>query len=65
MVYAGGLKYILLSAVIYGPGTVLFIIAKRKQKRSIFAPIEKCLFAVAIIAALAAVYSLAIGIITV
>lgn len=65
MVYAGGLKYILLSAVIYGPGTVLFIIAKREQKRSIFAPIEKCLFAVAIIAALAAVYSLATGIITV
>lgn len=37
------MKYILLSAVIYGPGTLLFIIAKREQNKSIFTPIEKCL----------------------
>ncbi|CQR23042.1 arginine/ornithine antiporter [Yersinia enterocolitica] len=65
MVYAGGLKYILLSAVIYGPGTVLFIIAKREQNKPIFTSIEKCLFAVAIIAAIVALYSLAVGIISV
>ncbi|MDW9425854.1 amino acid permease, partial [Yersinia enterocolitica] len=65
MVYAGGLKYILLSAVIYGPGTLLFIIAKREQKKLVFSAIEKCAFAVALIAAVAALYSLATGIITV
>ncbi|EKT4464417.1 MULTISPECIES: hypothetical protein [Pseudomonas] len=30
MLYAGGLKYLLLSAVIYAPGTLLSSIARRK-----------------------------------
>ncbi|AKA37498.1 basic amino acid/polyamine antiporter [Yersinia ruckeri] len=61
MVYAGGLKYVLLSAVIYGPGTLLFILAKREQHMPVFTVIEKMLFAVAIVAAAGAIYGLVIG----
>lgn len=65
MLYAGGLKYLLLSAVIYGPGTLLFIIAKREQHQKLFTAMEKGLFTIVIIAAVVAIYSLATGIITV
>lgn len=61
MVYAGGLKYVLLSAVIYGPGTLLFILAKREQHLPVFTVIEKILFAVAIVAAIGAIYGLVMG----
>lgn len=61
MVYAGGLKYVLLSAVIYGPGTLLFILAKREQHKPVFTAVEKVLFAVAIAAAAGAVYGLVTG----
>jgi hypothetical protein len=40
MLYAGGAKFILLSALLYTPGTILFIIAKREQSRTVFTPVE-------------------------
>ena len=30
MIYAGGLKFILLSAILFGPGTILYYIARRE-----------------------------------
>ena len=36
MIYAGGLKYILLSAVLFGPGTVLYVWARREQGKAVF-----------------------------
>lgn len=63
MIYAGGLKYLLLSAIIYGPGTVLFIMAKREQRAQLFNPAETILFVIVMIAAIAALWSLATGII--
>lgn len=65
MVYAGGLKYVLLSAVIYGPGTLLFILAKRERHQRIFSALETVFFVIAMLAAAAAVYCLARGIISV
>ena len=32
MIYAGGLKFLLLSAVLYAPGTALYFLARREQK---------------------------------
>jgi arginine:ornithine antiporter/lysine permease len=32
----GGPRYLLLAAVIYAPGIVLFVIAKREKKEAIF-----------------------------
>jgi arginine:ornithine antiporter/lysine permease len=65
MLYAGGMKYILLSAVIYGPGTLLYIIAKREQNAKLFTPAEMGLFVIVMVAAIVAIYSIATGIITI
>ncbi|AJJ61453.1 amino acid permease [Yersinia aldovae] len=65
MIYAGGLKYLLLSAIIYGPGTILYLIAKREQHQKAFNTYERILFIVLIVAAVAAIYSIATGIITI
>lgn len=40
LVYAGGFRYFVLSCVIYAPGTILFLISRREQRGSIFAPYE-------------------------
>ena len=65
MLYAGGMKYLLLSAVIYGPGTLLYFIAKREQKSQFFNPMERIIFIVVMIAAIAALWGIATGIITI
>ncbi|WP_018182312.1 basic amino acid/polyamine antiporter [Kaistia granuli] len=65
LIYAGGLKFLLLSTVIYAPGTILFVIARREQGKRVFTPAEWALFAVAVAGALAALYGLATGLISV
>jgi arginine:ornithine antiporter / lysine permease len=65
MIYAGGLKYLLLSAIIYGPGTILYLIAKREQHQKAFNTYERILFIVLIVAAVVALYSIFTGIITI
>lgn len=65
MIYAGGLKFILLSAVLYAPGTLLYIWARREQKKTVFAASELAIFIVAILGALIGIYGLATGSITV
>ena len=37
MIYAGGLKFILLSAILFAPGTVLYFWARREQGKPVFA----------------------------
>ena len=44
MIYAGGMKFVLLSAVLYGPGTVLYFWARREQSRRVFTPVEWIIF---------------------
>ncbi|KFK94645.1 MULTISPECIES: amino acid permease [unclassified Serratia (in: enterobacteria)] len=65
MLYAGGMKYLLLSAVIYGPGTLLYIMAKREQHAKLFTPAEMGLFVIVMVAAVVAIYSIATGVITI
>lgn len=65
LIYAGGLKFVLLSALIYAPGVVLFIMSKREQRLGLFTPVERGIFAVSVIAALIAVYGLYAGLITI
>ena len=36
MIYAGGMKFILLSAILFAPGTVLYFIARREQGQPVF-----------------------------
>ena len=65
MIYAGGPKFLLLSSILYAPGTVLFLLAKRERKEAIFRPFEIILFAAITIAACAGVYALATGAISI
>ena len=65
MLYAGGAKFILLSALLYAPGTILFIIAKREQSKTVFTPVEWLIFGVIVVAAIAGLYSLATGAISI
>ena len=61
LIYAGGLKFLLLSTVIYAPGTILFVIARREQGRRVFSAGEWVLFLLAAAGAIAAIYGLATG----
>ncbi|MDI7861618.1 basic amino acid/polyamine antiporter [Rhizobiaceae bacterium n13] len=65
LIYAAGAQHLLLTAVIYGPGTILYFMARREQAKSIFTPLETGLFAIAVLGACIAIYALATGIITV
>jgi len=65
MLYAGGLKFLLLSAMLYAPGTALYFLVRREQKARIFTPPEMLVFAALVVAAIAALLALASGAITV
>ncbi|WP_245005128.1 arginine-ornithine antiporter [Paraburkholderia sacchari] len=64
LIYAGGLKYVLLSALLYAPGVVLFAKAKREAGQPIFTQIEKLIFAVVVVGAGAAAFGLYQGYLT-
>ncbi|KXU83983.1 arginine-ornithine antiporter [Paraburkholderia monticola] len=61
MIWAGGLKFILLSAVLYAPGTALYIWARREQNKSVFIASDWIIFIVAVIGAIVGIYGLATG----
>ena len=64
LIYAGGLKYLLLSALLYAPGAILFAKAKRESGQPVFTNIEKVIFAAVVIGALVAAYGLYDGFLT-
>jgi len=61
MIYAGGMKYLLLSAMIYAPGSALYFRARREQNERVFTPMERLAFGIVVVAALAGVYGLVSG----
>jgi arginine:ornithine antiporter / lysine permease len=61
LVYAGGLKFVLLSALIYAPGTALYVWARKEQGKRVFRPTEWLLFALAVLACLVGIIGLATG----
>ncbi|MBP5123618.1 amino acid permease, partial [Pseudomonas protegens] len=64
LLYAGGVKYLLLSALLYAPGVVLFAKAKMELHKPIFTNVEKLIFAAVVIGALVAAYGLYDGFLT-
>ncbi|MNN74624.1 Arginine/ornithine antiporter [compost metagenome] len=64
LLYAGGVKYLLLSALLYAPGAILFAKAKRELGQPIFTNVEKLIFAVVVVGALFAAYGLYDGFLT-
>jgi arginine:ornithine antiporter/lysine permease len=65
MLLAGGLKYVLLSAIFFAPGSVLFILSRREQHAKLFTPAEWVLFLAVVAAAVYGIYGLATGMITI
>ncbi len=62
LVYAGGLKFVVLSAVLYGPGTILYFWSRREQGLPVFTKTtDWVLFILAMIGAVVGVYWLATG----
>ncbi|WP_375740468.1 arginine-ornithine antiporter [Pseudomonas boanensis] len=64
LVYAGGVKYLLLSALLYAPGAILFAMAKREVGQPIFTNVEKLIFVAVVIGAVVAGYGLYDGFLT-
>lgn len=58
LVYAAGIQYLLLSALLYAPGAILFAKAKHELGQAIFTGIEKLIFAAVLIGAAIAAYGL-------
>jgi arginine:ornithine antiporter/lysine permease len=65
LLYAAGLKFLLLSCLIYAPGTVLFFRSRREQGRRIFSRNEGLLFAAMVVGGVLAVVGLSAGWLTI
>lgn len=61
VMYAGGLKFMLLSSILYASGTLLFLRARRDQPGPAFAPGEWLLFVGLALLAFAALVALSVG----
>lgn len=66
MIYAGGMKFLPLSAILYAPGTALYFWARREQGKKIFTtPVEWVVFLIAALGCVVGLYGLATGSITI
>ena len=61
LLFAAGPKFILVSFIIYAPATVLFVMARREQRRQLFSPAELVILAVSVVGAIVGVVALAAG----
>ncbi|MNT63813.1 Arginine/ornithine antiporter [compost metagenome] len=59
--YAAGVQYLLLSALLYAPGAILFAKAKREMGQQVFTGVERVIFLVVIVGAILAGYGLYSG----
>jgi len=64
LLYAGGIQYLLLSALLYAPGALFFAKAKRELDQPVFTTLEKLIFVAVLIGALIAAYGLYDGFLT-
>ena len=66
LLYAGGMKFIVLSAVLYAPGTALYFWCRREQNLPVFTKASDwIIFILAVIGAVIGIYWLATGYITI
>ena len=65
LIYAGGLKYLLLSLILYAPGTLLYYWTRREQGRPMFQPFEWVIFLVAVAGCAAGIWGIVAGTIAV
>lgn len=65
LVFAAGLEFLLVSCIVYAPGTVLYVIARRESRGRVFSLVELAICAVLMGGALAGIVLLATGGITI
>ncbi len=62
LLYAGGMKFIVLSAILYAPGSLLYVWARRERGMPLFARVvDKVILGVATVCAVIGVYWIATG----
>ena len=62
LLFAGGLKFIVLSAVLYAPGTALYFWSRREQGKKVFVrPVDWVIFLLACVGAIVGIYWIATG----
>jgi len=62
MIVAGGVKFILLAAILYAPGTVLYVMARRERNLKVFEGMSDwVIFIVTAVAAIVCIVALATG----
>jgi arginine:ornithine antiporter/lysine permease len=65
LIYAAGFKFLVLSCILYGPGTVLYFWARGEQGKKFFKPVELIIFIATMIGAAVGIHGLATGYITI
>jgi arginine:ornithine antiporter/lysine permease len=65
MILAGGMKFVLLSAVFFAPGTLLYFWARREQDKQLFTAVEWAVFLVVVVGAVIGIHGLVTGYITI
>ncbi len=65
LIYAGGMKFLVLSFLIYAPGTLLYLKTRREQSKQLFTSAEWFAFAVVVAGAIYALIGLITGYITI
>ena len=61
LVYAAGFDKLLLSCILYAPGALLYLIARRERNLRVFRPFEAVLFAIIVCGAVVGVVFLVTG----
>ncbi|MGQ4486612.1 basic amino acid/polyamine antiporter [Streptomyces sp. SAS_281] len=61
LLYAAGLRFVLLSFIVYAPATILFVMSRREQGRRPFSPRELLICVVSVAGAVMGVIALAAG----
>lgn len=65
MLVAGGLEDVLLSAIVFAPGTILYILTRLERGEPLFEPFEWILFFAIVVGAAIGIYGLWTGVITI
>lgn len=64
LLFAAGLTFVLLSFIVYAPATILFVMVRREQGRTLFSGRELVILAVSVLGAIAGIVALSVGWIT-
>lgn len=65
LLFAAGMKFMLLGFIIYAPGTLLYFMTRREQHKQVFSPAEWVLFGVAVVGCVVGIHGLATGYVTI